>query len=1061
MNSFIIIFFIIISIGRAQWEPITFPDNEQVNKIISDGNTLFAATVFSRVYQSTDNGLYWTQIGSEIDDISYATDVLHKKGDFLFFSHNIGAGDNNFRCAFSNGGWGEWEPLQYQASSFTKLKSNTELLFTIISGGIAFSDDYGDTWTLMPQPPLEGYLNIPFVDDNYIFVNHGCNLYRTNSMGEIWEDVTGVLDEIGPPEPYSCTSVMAVEMVSDKLIASMYWYGGVGRLFYSDNYGGSWEWIDTFPSQSGSGMGDSNVNALAGVSDYLFAGTATSQDGLFYSNDFENWDEYSGGLGNYAQSFSDLIYTNEFLFKTGGTVNVYRAPIPQEIAMETTWFVSPTGSDASGTGEESNPFGSIQYAINMANEGDTVILLPGIYNEHTISFEGKNINVGSLYHTTADTSYIEGTIIDGSGESCVFYFTGNETRDALLIGLTIQNGLGCVYGQGGGVYIEQSSPTLDHLIIQNNIATTSGGGVLVNIGSDPLLKNLTIRNNIFYMNGGGISISGASAEIENCKIYNNSSMEDYSAGGGISFSGSNGTISGSTISDNIAESGGGIYCSASSPSVEQTIIKSNNADYGGGINCRENSSPALSYLTIKNNIANQGGGLRFRDNSNAFIQYSQIFNNSASYYGGGIYSNNADPNITQCVIAQNNSEFGGAVYGRINSDINIQYTTITDNHASEGGGLYLRNNSTSWIERTIFWNDLPHEIFLHPSEGSTQLSVSYSDVQGGLEGIAINMNGTVNWLEGNIDSDPLFCNPEDGDYSVAANSPCQILISDIGALGVGCDALWEFALYGPELSDVSGNGIWEPGESLSVSVTLCNEGTMDHMYYPGVALSEIYPSPDITINNPEFWWYGMFAGQCESAGFTINASEIIVPGTQVELLAEGTVLNCGNMPEFCINNSSLEFSIQIGVPFGETALEVQYSESWNLIGLPVITEDSGYESIFEGAVSGTLYRFDDGYVSEIELTPGTGYWVRLESEEQVNFTGGPIQEIILHLSEGWNLVSGISSSVTVQNIIDSEGLIIEGTIYQFYGGYSLAETIEPGRAYWVRSSGEGAVIVQN
>ena len=64
------------------------------------------------------------------------------------------------------------------------------------------------------------------------------------------------------------------------------------------------------------------------------------------------------------------------------------------------------------------------------------------------------------------------------------------------------------------------------------------------------------------------------------------------------------------------------------------------------------------------------------------------------------------------------------------------------------------------------------------------------------------------------------------------------------------------------------------------------------------------------------------------------------------------------------------------------------------------------------------------------------------------------------MSEGWNLISGISVSVPVENIIDPQGIIIEGTIYQFDGGYSPASVIEQGRAYWVRSIVEGEVIVQ-
>ena len=88
------------------------------------------------------------------------------------------------------------------------------------------------------------------------------------------------------------------------------------------------------------------------------------------------------------------------------------------------------------------------------------------------------------------------------------------------------------------------------------------------------------------------------------------------------------------------------------------------------------------------------------------------------------------------------------------------------------------------------------------------------------------------------------------------------------------------------------------------------------------------------------------------------------------------------------------------------------------------------------------------------------YWIRLESDELVNYTGGPIQELILQLSEGWNLISGISVSVPVENIIDPQGIIIEGTIYQFDGGYSPESEIKPGRAIWVRSIVEGEIIVQ-
>ena len=47
-------------------------------------------------------------------------------------------------------------------------------------------------------------------------------------------------------------------------------------------------------------------------------------------------------------------------------------------------------------------------------------------------------------------------------------------------------------------------------------------------------------------------------------------------------------------------------------------------------------------------------------------------------------------------------------------------------------------------------------------ESGTSLNISYCDLQDGLDGIA--GSGTLNWGLGNIDADPCFVDPYDGDY---------------------------------------------------------------------------------------------------------------------------------------------------------------------------------------------------------------------------------------------------------------------------------------------------------
>ncbi|MCF7810989.1 choice-of-anchor D domain-containing protein, partial [bacterium] len=164
-------------------------------------------------------------------------------------------------------------------------------------------------------------------------------------------------------------------------------------------------------------------------------------------------------------------------------------------------------------------FGTIQAGIDAAFAGDTLLVDPGTYSEN-INFNGKDILIGSLYLTTGEIDYIESTIIDGDANgSSVVVFRNGETADARLTGFTIQGG---DTDFGGGIYVNASSPTLDHILITGSHASRRGGGVYATGNANVTMTNVTIANNSAEEDGGALNVfAGASATINSSILWRN------------------------------------------------------------------------------------------------------------------------------------------------------------------------------------------------------------------------------------------------------------------------------------------------------------------------------------------------------------------------------------------------------------------------------------------------------------------------------------------------------------------------------------------------------------
>jgi hypothetical protein len=153
-------------------------------------------------------------------------------------------------------------------------------------------------------------------------------------------------------------------------------------------------------------------------------------------------------------------------------------------------------------------FPTIQKAINAVATGNTIVVLPGTYTEN-ITLNSGTILVGSA----------SVTFINGNQAGSVITAAGCE-RNTLLNGFTITNGNA---DKGGGMYIDDSRPTIRNCIFSNNTAQ-QGGGIFFDTSSNyavsPLVTNCMFINNSAD-SGGGITDYNCAPILTNCTFSGN------------------------------------------------------------------------------------------------------------------------------------------------------------------------------------------------------------------------------------------------------------------------------------------------------------------------------------------------------------------------------------------------------------------------------------------------------------------------------------------------------------------------------------------------------------
>jgi hypothetical protein len=217
----------------------------------------------------------------------------------------------------------------------------------------------------------------------------------------------------------------------------------------------------------------------------------------------------------------------------------------------------------------------------------------------------------------------------------------------------------------------------------------------------------------------------------------------------------NSILMGFTITNGSAENGGGIHSTGSGPSLVNLLITENAAgNAGGGVYGTRSAMQLRDVALIGNSAGSLGGGIAVFDNSDfTYIGGSVIENSSNS--NSGILIRWSSAEVAYLLVKHNNSSVQIAaweIFGYDGEHVEFRNLTII------GDGEVGMGMDCEYAD--ILMRNLIVQGHQHDNVHSGASNLIYSCVAGEPD------------RNNCIDEDPLFVDPDNGDYSLQPDSPC-------------------------------------------------------------------------------------------------------------------------------------------------------------------------------------------------------------------------------------------------------------------------------------------------
>lgn len=402
-----------------------------------------------------------------------------------------------------------------------------------------------------------------------------------------------------------------------------------------------------------------------------------------------------------------------FRFTIAG-INFFSPSVQPNFGSPSVAYVNASAIGSANDGSSwANAYTNLTYAISNSTECIELWVARGTYKPTSTIADQPAFTLKS------------GLVIYGG-------FYGNETQRSQrnwLTNATILSPSGtnvAVINNYGSITVPiDATAVVDGFIFQQN----KGLAVVVNNNASP-----TIRNCLFTGNTGmSIHNRAANPTISDCTFSNNT-QAIYNLESSPSISGC--LFVGQT---NIHQ-GGAIYNSDSSPNIQTSTFRNNSAGWGGAIANGQGSAPTITRCIFENNTAGNGGAIFNSFGADAVVRNSLFFKNSSPEFRGGAI----------------------AAYG---DNLTVVNSTFANNVANiSGAGIYFQGQSTVTILNSILW----HNSVVNGFTEAGQLDVPSGSLK--LTNCVVEAFSTLGGSN-NIAYDPLFADPDAGDFELGGFSP--------------------------------------------------------------------------------------------------------------------------------------------------------------------------------------------------------------------------------------------------------------------------------------------------